>query len=1332
MTTIGYATLQLIPSLEGVSKSVEKQLGGALDGKKLGKSFGKDVASGLKSTEADVKKAADAYGKFRDKAEDSIGKVRVAEAALGKARASNDPARIVAAEERLATSRRNSTRAVTDAKNAHDLLGRTQRNLGKDTDDLGRKMGGLSGVAGKVGPALGTVVVAGAAAAVAGIALLAAGAVVATKALYDLGAEFDDTFDDIRIKTGATGDALEALQKQTKRLAPTLAVDIGAVGNVVAEVNRHLHLTGVEADNVARAIAEAGRLTGEAIDVKDLGKIFRVFNVGGKDQVKVLDQLWSASQSTGIGMNELADTLLKGKEELSGLNLDIGDSVAFLAMMENASLDSDKAMKGLTASAAFLAKEGKTLEEGLGGIFDQIKNLDEAQALELANKVFGVKQGGDFARVIRNGELDLQALNSAVTGTGDTIAAAARDTDDWSEKWKKFTNTLKVGLEPIGTAVFDTVNDKLTGLADWVTNHQDEVIRFFGRVGDAAIAGLSGVLTFSAESLRGLAEMVRGMETSMKPVFDWAARLGTALQVIPQFRDVGLMLKAFGEGGQAGFAAFEKVPGALEAGATALDNVNAKLPAAKAWWDSIVERTADATEFTQALGDKVTAVVNAGGEIQLSADDADVTAKLEAIGIHVRNVDGTITVTATTEEGRRIVEAWRAQETGAPLEPTVKPRLHEANVAMRGFFDQWQREIIAPPVNPVPPTVNPLLAPLAGGDNGPTADLGGLTPGATAMSNYIAGKHGLATISGYRPKVNAWDEHHTGKAIDIGIPDYKSPAGIARGNAVLQEMLGNSAVKHVIWRQAIYTQGGGARPMENRGDDNQNHYNHLHILMKRLGGGIPGSGRGDHVPVLAEPGEHMLTRDDVAAMGGQGGVYAFRNALHRRTGGQIWKSGAVIWPPQEIQKTDKTRPGGVPDLKPGKSPNQIALPDWSTPGQGFGPPPPGWFERPIDRDDVLFPEWMPPGQRDRWMEKWGDNAKKIKPLGFKDGGAIPDWDAIAQKESGGNWSINTGNGYYGGLQFLQSSWEAAGGTKFAERADLATKEQQIAAAEQLLKLQGPGAWPNTFVWKSGTAAPAVTGLDFVGRAQGGPSAAPTTSGYNAAGEPGSYVSDPIAVREAQQRVADQTERIRESDESARQAQVAIDELEADATQAEKDAALERKRKADYDAQVARRELEDLKGEVTEAQQGTFTEAQGSEAPGGPGFSLGSSLTGSGTSFNPGSSLSGIGSALGEFAGGQIGSLLDVFGVPDSPGWLKGISTLVGGISIGGGDSAAPVSSTPTGTGTPPPDDAGNMHGTRAGQQPGPVYNITARDTEDAFIRAQRVEREKAAAKLSRF
>lgn len=69
------------------------------------------------------------------------------------------------------------------------------------------------------------------------------------------------------------------------------------------------------------------------------------------------------------------------------------------------------------------------------------------------------------------------------------------------------------------------------------------------------------------------------------------------------------------------------------------------------------------------------------------------------------------------------------------------------------------------------------------------------------------------------------------------------------------------------------------------------------------------------------------------------------------------------------------------------------------------------------------------------------------------------WNKVAACESSGNWSINTGNGYFGGLQFTQSTWVAYGGLKYASRADRATKAQQIAVAERVLAGQGPGAWP---------------------------------------------------------------------------------------------------------------------------------------------------------------------------------------------------------------------------------------------------------------------------------
>ncbi len=70
-----------------------------------------------------------------------------------------------------------------------------------------------------------------------------------------------------------------------------------------------------------------------------------------------------------------------------------------------------------------------------------------------------------------------------------------------------------------------------------------------------------------------------------------------------------------------------------------------------------------------------------------------------------------------------------------------------------------------------------------------------------------------------------------------------------------------------------------------------------------------------------------------------------------------------------------------------------------------------------------------------------------------------EWDQVARCESGGNWGINTGNGYFGGVQFNAGTWASHGGGQYAPSAQLATRDQQIAVAERVLATQGRGAWP---------------------------------------------------------------------------------------------------------------------------------------------------------------------------------------------------------------------------------------------------------------------------------
>jgi LysM repeat protein len=115
-------------------------------------------------------------------------------------------------------------------------------------------------------------------------------------------------------------------------------------------------------------------------------------------------------------------------------------------------------------------------------------------------------------------------------------------------------------------------------------------------------------------------------------------------------------------------------------------------------------------------------------------------------------------------------------------------------------------------------------------------------------------------------------------------------------------------------------------------------------------------------------------------------------------------------------------------------------------------------------------------------------ASLLGPAESASAASSVNWDAVAQCESGGNWHINTGNGYYGGLQFTRGTWAGYGGSQYAPTAHQATREQQIAIAEKVMGGQGIGAWPvcgkrggSTQKYTANQSAPKSTSSEYGSR-----------------------------------------------------------------------------------------------------------------------------------------------------------------------------------------------------------------------------------------------------------
>ncbi|MFD5817710.1 transglycosylase family protein [Streptomyces sp. NPDC127038] len=143
-------------------------------------------------------------------------------------------------------------------------------------------------------------------------------------------------------------------------------------------------------------------------------------------------------------------------------------------------------------------------------------------------------------------------------------------------------------------------------------------------------------------------------------------------------------------------------------------------------------------------------------------------------------------------------------------------------------------------------------------------------------------------------------------------------------------------------------------------------------------------------------------------------------------------------------------------------------------------------------------------------------AAPLMAAGNASAATASEWDAVAQCESGGNWSINTGNGFYGGLQFSSSTWAAYGGTAYASTADQASKAQQIAVGEKVLAAQGKGAWP--------TCGTGLSSTPYAGGSASSAPAAPSTSSSSSGSQsaPATRTTEQHAARSAERPAVQKT------------------------------------------------------------------------------------------------------------------------------------------------------------------------------------------------------------------
>lgn len=464
---------------------------------RIGKRLSDGLSKGLKSSDDAVRKSAETAVKSYDKAADAAGRVVVEERKLQdlRSKGASDTALIVQSE-RLEKARRaevSTTRAATSALRDFDAAQRVTGNGlsnflgGVSQGASGTRLGDLASQAELLSTKLGGISAGGLAAA-GGITAVVAGVGAASKALYDLGAQWDDIGDSMAARTGKVGDELKSMTDVVRRVGADTAAPLNQIGDVAGRVVQSLHLSKQPLEEMVRTVTRLNELTGEQTNIKDLGKAFRVFGVeDGGAQVDALNALYGAYQTTGVGVNELISAMATAGPVAKQLGLDFGKTAGLVTTLEEAGLDFTKAAPALTIALKNLHGDPDALRRTV----TEIKNLADAgrdaQATDLAAKTFG-KGYVTFLDAIKSGNLDVESLNESLKKTGSDIDSVYESTEDWSQSWDKLANKFSSVAEPAAKWFFDSVNTAL----EYSTFLLDHFLDAAASVGDLHLDALPG------------------------------------------------------------------------------------------------------------------------------------------------------------------------------------------------------------------------------------------------------------------------------------------------------------------------------------------------------------------------------------------------------------------------------------------------------------------------------------------------------------------------------------------------------------------------------------------------------------------------------------------------------------------------------------------------------------------------------------------------------------------------------------------------------------------------------------------------------------------------
>lgn len=357
------------------------------------------------------------------------------------------------------------------------------KNLGKKLDEGGSKIEKFGEKTSKVGGKLTTGLT-------LPIAALGTAAVSSFK-------EVDDGYDVIIKKTGATGDALNELNKVAEDIYTSMPVDMTDVGNAVGELNTRFDINGEKLKVATKSSLEFARVN-DADVTKSIRNVSRYMGDAGIDVSQygsVLDDLTVAGQKTGISIDTLTEYLAKYGAPMRALGFETRESIALFSQWEKSGVNVEIAFSGMKKAISTWAKDGKDSREEFKKTLDEIKACpDIASATTKAIEVFGTKAGPDLADAIKGGRFEYKELLSMIENSEGTLTNTYEALLDGADKAAIVTNRGKNALSKLGETVLDSAAPALEKMADGI----EKAAEWFDSLSDSEKQAVVKTLAFVA------------------------------------------------------------------------------------------------------------------------------------------------------------------------------------------------------------------------------------------------------------------------------------------------------------------------------------------------------------------------------------------------------------------------------------------------------------------------------------------------------------------------------------------------------------------------------------------------------------------------------------------------------------------------------------------------------------------------------------------------------------------------------------------------------------------------------------------------------------------